>query len=79
MIKHFCGDCGALPKANHSNNCDIERCPRCKGQLLSCDCNFINRGAGKEDQFLIDNEGKEWKRFVVQNSIEEDFDIGGKE
>jgi len=33
-----CGDCGAKPGNYHHTGCDIEECPRCHGQLLSCDC-----------------------------------------
>ncbi len=33
-----CGDCDALPGNYHHVGCDLEECPRCGGQLLSCDC-----------------------------------------
>lgn len=33
-----CGDCGCLPGNYHHVGCDIERCPICLGQLISCDC-----------------------------------------
>ncbi|MEK6937604.1 MAG: hypothetical protein AABX04_01030 [Nanoarchaeota archaeon] len=35
-----CGDCGIIQqKGNlHHFGCDLERCPKCKGQLLSCRC-----------------------------------------
>ena len=33
-----CDDCGATPGNHHHPGCDIEECPRCHGQLLSCDC-----------------------------------------
>ena len=35
-----CGDCGAKVGYYHHDGCDIERCPKCNGQLLSCDCDF---------------------------------------
>lgn len=34
----FCGDCGAKIGEYHKENCDIERCPICGCQLLSCNC-----------------------------------------
>ncbi len=33
-----CHDCGAKKGYYHHFRCDVEQCPRCKRQLLSCDC-----------------------------------------
>lgn len=35
-----CGDCGALYGHYHHPGCDIERCPMCGGQLISCSCDI---------------------------------------
>ncbi len=33
-----CHDCGVRPDGFHHFGCDMERCPRCGGQLFCCDC-----------------------------------------
>jgi hypothetical protein len=34
-----CGYCACKEGCYHHEGCDLETCPRCKGQLISCDCN----------------------------------------
>jgi hypothetical protein len=35
-----CGDCGVRPGGFHHPGCDLQRCPRCRGRLLTCGCRF---------------------------------------
>lgn len=46
-----CHDCGILNIHGncHHSGCDMERCPKCNTQLITCDCNV--------DFFMI----KEWE------------------
>ena len=33
-----CGDCGCPAGTYHHPGCDMESCPKCGGQLISCGC-----------------------------------------
>ena len=38
-----CHDCRVLRGEFHVPSCDVEECPACGGQLISCDCPFEER------------------------------------
>ena len=56
-----CGDCNALSGNYHHWGCDLERCPVCGGQLISCECMDV------ECQVIINKKRKDRKANVRGN------------
>lgn len=53
-----CGDCGVEPGGFHHLGCDLQQCPRCQRQLLTCGCPFDELGgAGDGEVESLDDVG----------------------
>lgn len=46
-----CGDCGVSRRGYHHPGCDLQRCPVCRRQMISCDCRFDEDPPDMVDDF----------------------------
>ena len=44
-----CGDCGVIRGGSHHPGCDLQRCPACGWQLMTCGCRFDEDGQDLDD------------------------------
>ena len=70
-VNEYCHDCGILNGGVHLMGCDIERCPICDGQMISCECDYEGyqlgstrraKNAGKDVDLLLDHEDWDKKK-----------------
>jgi len=70
-----CGDCHALEGEYHELGCDLERCPFCGGQLISCDCcyeilNIDGSPGTRVYEFgLTPKQRKQWERTLNDKAV----------
>lgn len=66
-----CGDCGAPPGGYHHRGCDLEECPCCGRQLISCGCSD-----SEDDEAL--NDAFDAGRIDIRDHIDSSSSIGAR-
>ena len=51
-VRRRCDDCGVKRGGLHHLGCDMQRCPCCGRQLISCGCWFDEDGPLEDDEEL---------------------------
>ena len=64
-----CGDCGARQGMYHDFGCDMERCPFCGGQLISCGCSNEYFGLDDEQEMTMEQENEWLDKCIEQGRI----------
>jgi len=71
MVKRAtCHDCGTKEGQLHILGCDMERCPFCGNQLISCQCVYkklridVSPGAWAYSHGLTDAQQKDWEKLL---------------
>lgn len=77
-----CGDCGVAPGGFHHPGCDLQRCPRCAGQFISCGCRFDEDLFGGDDDYDHydddDDFGDDWSELLEPFGIDADGNPMGR-
>ena len=74
-VRNRCGDCGVRPGGYHHLGCDMQRCPLCRGQLMSCECRFD--GDSRCDDSLDDDDDEGFGFRFDDAPVDRYFDANG--
>lgn len=75
MIRQRCRDCGCLEGELHKPGCDMEWCPFCGRQLISCDCAYeklgidISEGTWAYEHGLTKEQGRKWNEILEKKGL----------
>ncbi len=69
-MEKTCHDCGAKEGEYHALGCDMERCPFCGGQLISCNCCYelldidVSEGTWAYEHGLTKEQEERWEEML---------------
>jgi len=73
-VNERCHDCNIVNKKGniHHFGCDIERCPKCNGQIISCECKkeFLIGPDGQESKASMKKEATSYTDFLTNRGTE---------
>lgn len=61
-----CGDCGCHVGEQHLEYCDIERCPRCGLQFISCDCGV---------KYCVDEKDMKLLSLLIKQQVKDNIQL----
>jgi hypothetical protein len=68
--RRTCGDCGTKEGQLHILGCDMERCPFCGNQLISCQCGYkklgidVSPGSWAYSHGLTEAQQEDWEKLL---------------
>jgi len=63
-MKQTCHDCGVYEGQIHEFGCDMERCPFCGNQLISCNCLYEYFGESISENGLNKQQEDKWLEIL---------------
>lgn len=69
-MSHTCHDCGVTEDKLHKPGCDMEHCPFCGGQLISCECCYEYPDLRDAEKYGL--ETVFLSRKVYENGLDEE-------